>query len=150
MPWKELIFHNFGWKLLSCLLAIQIWFNIHSGIEENVTLKRNLASTGGRGIVSEIAVQILAPPGSAAAAFRLSPSTVNITLSGDYDVLKKLEAREVQAFIRITGSADETNKFTRQVKVLPPVGLSVDEVSPQMLSVERMPEPVRENLRNPK
>lgn len=143
MPWKDLIFHNFGWKVLSFLLAVQIWYNIHSGIEENVTLKRNIASTVGSGLFARIRVQVLEPPGSTG-AYKLNPSTVDITLTGDFDLLQKLGARDVMAFIQTTGSSDETNAFSAQVQVLPPPGMSVKLVVPQNVSVERIMDSPRE------
>ena len=44
MPLRDLILHNFGWKLLSLLLAVAIWLYVDATMPKTGTVKRNPVS----------------------------------------------------------------------------------------------------------
>ena len=47
MALRDYVVNNFGWKLISLLLASLIWYNIHSSLPNEIQLSRNPAKARG-------------------------------------------------------------------------------------------------------
>ena len=68
--------------------------------------------------------------------FKVTPSEVDITLSGEEKVLRQLSSREVQATVQIIEYNAETNSLEIHVYVPPRGGIKLERLSPDRVQVE--------------
>ena len=68
--------------------------------------------------------------------FKVTPSEVDVTLSGDEEVLRKLAAGEVSATVQIAEFKNGTNSLKIHVYVPPEGGIKLERLSPERVQVE--------------
>ena len=68
--------------------------------------------------------------------FKVTPSEVDITLSGDEKVLRKLAASEVSATVQIAEFKNDTNSLKIHVYVQPEGGIKLERLTPERVQVE--------------
>lgn len=116
---RDILFKNFGWKLLSVVLASAIWLTVKT------------TSAGGnqteRAFVN-LPLQIVSGTADVR-TYQMEPATVNITLKGSPEVINRLAEREIHVLVDVT-SADVTKDFRRHVDVAVPSGITVVHVEP--------------------
>lgn len=141
MPWRELVTHNFGWKAFSVLLASLIWYNIHTDIDGEVSTKRGPAGNVATERFSKIQIQVLTSPGFDSPV-KLSPAHVDVVVEGPIEVLEQLQTREIRVFVQ---PGKDSSNFSSKVpvQVFSPPGITVIQVTPQVVSIERSPTPSR-------
>jgi hypothetical protein len=121
---RDILFKNFGWKLLSVALASAIWLTVKTtSAEEGQTERVFLA----------LPLQIVSGTADVR-TFQMEPSTATITLKGRPEVINRLAEREIHCLVDLT-SADLTQKFRRHVDVAVPSGITVVHVEPTEVQI---------------
>lgn len=135
---RHYIVNNFGWKALSLLAATLIWLTIHSSIQGTI---KSAASAGVPGSTVTLNLPIIVATAAVEThAFRISPRTVDVTLGGDPDLIAKLKASDVDAFVNlidVVGARD----LRKKVQVRAPQGINVSRIEPGDVTVETLPAP---------
>ncbi len=136
MTLRDLILNNFGWKLLSLVLATLVWWRVNRLAQsERELAQAPLASVERTGTFS-LPVRVLGPARNAG-GFAVVPAEVNVTLRGRPSDLEQVNSTNVVVYVDATLPLD-TNAAARRVIVRPPPGVSVQEVKPRQVYVERM------------
>jgi YbbR domain-containing protein len=127
---RNILFRNFGWKLLSLALAVIIWLTIKAlSAEQGQTEKLFLG------------LQIQIVSGTAdVRTFRIEPSNVNVTVKGRPGAISRLAEREIRVFADLTG-ADFTKSFRQHLDVSVPNGITVVRFDPIEVQVTPPPRP---------
>ena len=68
--------------------------------------------------------------------FKVTPSEVEITLSGKEDVLRALSAGEVRAEVWTTEYKENTNQLSLHISVPPGGNIALEKLSPKTVQVE--------------
>jgi YbbR domain-containing protein len=133
MRLPEIVTHNFGYKLLAFLLAAMIWFAVYA---KEKTLHFSQAETADQ-VARTLERHPLTVMKSAADArgFRVLPSEVNITVVGPAVAVQQLSARDIQAFINLTGLTD-ADELVRRVQVYAPPQIRATEARPPDVRIE--------------
>jgi YbbR domain-containing protein len=132
MAWRELILHDFRWKLFSLVLAnllwVMIWLSTHSerlpGSSEATREFPRLPIT-----VMTVATETR--------GFQVSPSVVSVTLAGDATALAKLNGAQIAVFVDLTDVAGAA-RLRRRIVVHPPPGTALARVEPEQVQIERI------------
>ena len=123
--YRDLLFSNFGWKILSLGLAVAIWLAVKTVSAE-------------RGNQSERAfVNLPAQIVSGAAdvrTFQIEPGEVRVTVKGRPETLGLLAAREIKVFVDVTG-LEATQNLVKSVDVALPNGIALVNVEPSSVQV---------------
>ncbi len=121
---RDILFKNFGWKLLSVALAFAIWLTVKTtSAEEGQTERVFLA----------LPLQIVSGTADVR-TFRMEPTTVTVTLKGRPEIINRLNEREIHCLADVT-SADLTQNFRRHVDVAVPSGITVVHVEPAEVQI---------------
>src|SRR5688572_15750546 len=78
----------------------------------------------------------ISKPATDTREFKVTPSEVDITLSGEEKVLRDLSASEVRAEILMAEYKGETNTMKIQVFVPPRGGIKLERLTPETVQVE--------------
>jgi hypothetical protein len=123
---RDLLLKNFGWKMLSLVLAVAFWLTIKTvSTERGDQVER---------LYINLPVQIVSST-TDVRAFKVVPDLVAVTVKGRGDVMKALTDRELHVLVDIT-SADTSQPFTRRVQVALPIGVTIVRVDPTEVIVE--------------
>ncbi len=126
MSTRDAIAQNFWLKLFSLVLATMIWFAI-SGVQTN---SRSDRATLGHSERKLKAVPITVMKSAAdLRAFRVEPSTVDITVSGPSSQVQALTPQQVEVFINLTDMHDPVGP-TKKINVHLPPGITLHTLSP--------------------
>src|SRR5688500_15285794 len=127
---RDIIFRNFGWKLLSLALAVVIWLTIKAlSAEQGQTEK----------LYMNLPVQIRSGTADVR-AFRVEPTSVNVTIKGRPGVINRLTEREIRPLVDLT-SADVTQSFRQHVDIIVPNGITVVRFEPVEVQITPPPRP---------
>ena len=136
MALRDYVVNNFGWKLISLLLASLIWYNIHSSLPNEIQLSRNPASPGATREFPSLPITVLTDAADLR-GYLVSPNFVNVIVRGEVALLKKLTIKDIQVFVNLT-DLKETSETRQKINVFPPGGVSLVEVTPPFVRVERV------------
>ena len=136
MTLRDLILNNFVWKLLSLLLAMLVWWRIDNLVERENEQAQTPATSSGETQTFSLPVRVLGPARNAR-GFAVVPSNVTVTLRGQRDILERVNPTNVVVYVDATFAPD-AQSATLTVVVRPPAGVSVQEVRPAGVYVERM------------
>lgn len=117
-------------KLFALVLAILIWFAVHSG----VTLAPEAVAGHSHQEYAEVPLLVLTPAADLG-RYRLQPESVRVLLRGDPSVLKVVNSRAIEAFVSL---AEDSPMGTRPIHVYPPAGTALISVEPDEVLVERL------------
>lgn len=136
MTLRGILLNNFGLKLFSFFMALLIWFSVrfsasYDGARANSAFTRLTTLE-----LIRVPVQILNPPTERWRG-RVEPAEVDITLRGEPQLLRKLSAKDLVAFVTV---ADATNAAvsTNQIRVYTPNGVTLFQATPAQVRVERL------------
>ena len=130
MSVRELLLHNFAWKLVSLVLAVLVWFTLQSGVQ------RQLRPSDLR-TFSRLEITVMTTAGDER-SFRVEPSTVAVTVNGDTCSMRNLRASDVQVFVNLTEILD-AKVLRKKIQVYVPPGINVVEIDPPEVSVQSAP-----------
>ena len=131
---RDIILNNFSWKLTALLLAILAWFTFQPA-EMRTNLLRGREA--GRYLIAHPVT--VSKPATDAREFKVTPSEVDITLSGEEKVLRDLSPNEVRAEVLISEYKGDTNSLLIHVFV-PGNGIKLERLSPERVQVEVLKE----------
>lgn len=132
---RELILHNFWWKLASFIVATLIWLTIHSTLQNSSPVQPGPISTAFQREFKNLTITVMTRA-SDRTDFVVVPSVVNVTLGGEPTVLKKISFRDIQVFVDLT-EVQEAQGLPKQIHVHVPEGVSVLRVNPQNVRISR-------------
>ena len=140
MASRNPILHNFGWKVLSLVLAALTWLTIETDFrrQERTDAESRQApvTTTSHKTFPAVAVTLLASPTNTN-HYRLTPETAQVEIGGDEQALRMLSFRDVQAFVDLSDVEDE-KQFRKPVQIRVPRDFIVVSIDPTNLSVERI------------
>jgi YbbR domain-containing protein len=127
---QNILFRNFGWKMLSLALAIAIWLTVRTisaeqGQTERMFINQEIQIVSGTADVR---------------TFRIEPITVNVTVKGRPGAISRLVEREIRVFADLT-SADLTKPFRQHLDIAVPNGITVVRFEPTEVQVTPPPRP---------
>lgn len=117
---RDLLFKNFGWKLLSLAFAAAIWLTVKTVSSENTALKEAK--------LDRVPIRLVSSAADVR-AFKVEPETVSVILRGRPEALERLTESDLRVFVDLTG-ADLDRDFRRRIEVAVPRGLTVFSVEP--------------------
>jgi|GEM_PF-2134436 hypothetical protein len=134
MAARDLILHNFWWKLLSVLLSILTWITIDASLRKD--RQQTPVITTSRRNFPAVKVTLMTAPYNTN-EFRVNPASVSVEVSGKADDLQKLQAQQIVAFVDATKIEDE-KEVRRDIEVQAPRDVQIEHVEPGSASVERL------------
>jgi len=144
------ILNNLGWKMMSLLAATLIWLTIHSSIQGN--FKPASPASQDTIITNRLTLPIIvATAAIESRAFRISPHSVDVALSGDTDVMARLKTTDVDAFVNLIDVVG-AKQLRKKVQIRAPPGVNVVSVEPADVNVESLPvtpDPVQQKTQKP-
>ena len=137
MAKRDLVLHNFGWKVLSLFLAALMWMAISTAVlkdEQRAWTLQESPVESMRRFAVPITLLTRADTGS---QFTVTPSVVEVAVSGKAADLERLQVRQIAAFVDVT-TATEEKLFRRDVRAQAPPEFRIQSVTPAAASVERL------------
>ncbi len=134
MPTREAILQNFWLKLFSLVLATMIWFAIF-GAQTNLRPERAVLGNVTRKF-ERVPVTVMKSAADLR-AFRVEPSTVEITVSGPLAKVQALTPGQLEVFISLT-DVNDTVGLTKKILVHVPHDIALLNVSPSEASITPM------------
>jgi len=133
MNWRNLIFNNLPWKLLSLFIAMIIWSTYHSGEEGTIDIGGNLFEDKVSRELIGYHVQLLSQQ-NGSRTVELEPEDVTISLRGTAEIMAPITSRDVLAYVDVSNLAPgTTNKIPIAVRA--PNGVKVVSVYPTNTTV---------------
>ena len=132
MPLHEIVTKDSGWKILSVALAVAIWLTVHT-ISEHAAKRVNPLN----GLVTQTfpAVPVLVVSTAAdVREFKVTPATVQITVSGKPDAVTALDPRQIRVFVDLTG-IEAARDLRKRVDVSTPAGIAFVSAMPADVDV---------------
>ena len=125
---RRIFFHDLGWKAFSVFLAVLIWLTVHRILEDR--------TPGNPVTFAQIPILVVAAAADVH-AFRVSPATVDVTLTGNSEALAILQTNELHAFINLTGfpGTNASADAWRPVDVAVPPGVTILQIEPAKVGV---------------
>jgi len=113
-----------------------VWWRIDNLVEREKEQAQTPATSSGETQTFSLPVRVLGPA-RPARGFAVVPSDVTVILRGKRDILERVNATNVVVYVDATFAPD-AQSATLTVVVRPPAGVSVQEVRPAGVYVERM------------
>jgi hypothetical protein len=135
MTLRNLVYHNFAWKLMSVLLAVLVWWRIDPLTREAKTRRAVAAAVSTTSKDLTLPVRVMAPAGDSR-GFSVTPGEVTLTLSGTVAALAALSLNGVQAYVDATALGD-ARSGTADVHITTSDAVTVVEATPRRVFVER-------------
>lgn len=135
---RDLVFHNFSWKVTSILIAILIWVTIYAN-QSGLKLLDIFRSREIRPMVSQrrrLPVTVITPA-TDMRRFSITPKEVEVSIRGEAAVLDKLKVSDLAAFVNLTDVNDDVFSQKR-VNIYAPTNVTPVSVVPEEVAVERV------------
>ena len=137
---RDFILNNFGWKLVSVVVAILIWMTINSNIENSFKLPETHSSIT---VSRHLPVAVRKTPGDVR-GFVITPAEAEVTIRGEERVLDNLRMSDVDVSVNLIDVTD-ARSFRKRVTVRAPPNVVVMRVAPEEVTVERVSPPESTN-----
>ncbi len=132
MAWRNFIFRNFGLKVFSLVLAALIWFAIQAQLHTGARFPGNpFRPLETREFHRPITVLASA---TNRLALRIEPKEVHVKVIGDASTIKKLQAHEIQVFVKLTDAPRLEGSFP--IEVILPRDVNLQDLQPSHVSIE--------------
>jgi hypothetical protein len=134
MNLRNLILHNFVWKLISVMLAALVWWQVTQILEANRRSNEaaaNLPPTRDFTLTVRVMTPALEPRG-----FSVTPSQVKVTVRGRAALLDGLSPDSLQVYVDVATLRDPKGAAT-DVIVNTPDEVTVVKVTPRQVYVAR-------------
>jgi len=135
---RDLLLNNFWWKVTALLLAIVVWLGFQPRDKHLNLFPDAYKATYVRYIVRHPVTII--KPATDQREFKVTPSEVDISLSGDQKILEELKASEVRASVDVVSLAGKTNLLPIVVTFPRGSDIKRENVSPDRVQVELLKE----------
>ena len=138
MPLRDIVVHNFWWKLLSLLLAALTWLTIETALKREQVLRQTPVVGSYFRDFPALPVTLLTASTNTN-HFRIDPSTASVRVSGPADQLQKLQEPDIHVYIDLSDIGDE-KQVRRPIRADVPKELKVDNLNPANATAERVSE----------
>jgi hypothetical protein len=136
---RDVLLNNFWWKVTALLLAIVVWLGFQPRDKRLNLFPDAYRSSYVRYILRHPVT--IVKPATDTREFRVTPSEVDISLSGDEKVLEALRGSEVRASVDVVSVTTRTNVLPIAVSFPPTAGaIKVERVTPERVQVELLRE----------
>ena len=133
MALRDYVFDKFGWKVTSLVIALLIWMAIVSNNPDLRPVRNTVVSM----LPLRLPITVMKAP-TDDRIYRVSPGTVEVILGGNAGLLEKMRESDVEVFVNLK-DVMEARRLRKNVRVLPPSGVSLVRVTPDNVSVEVLP-----------
>jgi hypothetical protein len=131
---RNLVVKDFWLKLFSFALAVLTWFTISSAIQQEGTPGTPLRLGAARQrTFSNLPVVVLSSAGDVH-NFRVEPQEIEVTVEGDAQAMRKLQASDLHAVVDLTG-IQAAHDLKKRIDVSPPAGVLLVKVDPEQVQV---------------
>jgi YbbR domain-containing protein len=127
---RELATHNPWQKFFSLLLAALIWSTVHFGLGQD---PRSEEAAGNLRSFQNLPITVLTTA-SDLTRYEVSPTSVQLTLRGDPNLLDRVHAAELEVYVNLTENSPI--RIKRRLHVNAPQGLQVVSLQPEEVLVE--------------
>jgi mRNA-degrading endonuclease toxin of MazEF toxin-antitoxin module len=139
MAFRNYIFDNLKWKLLSLLLAALTWLTITTAVQKDETSQKSPVVTSSKVAFPMVPVTLMTSALNTN-RFKVTPTMVLVEVSGKTNEVANLQINEVHAFVDVTDMKDET-QMRKPVQTQVPGNVKVSTINPQNVLVERITTP---------
>ena len=138
MPLRDHIFNKWAMKLAALGFATMIWLAVHSNLQKGINIPGDAIRTD---ITREFPRRPITVMTAAAErrAFRVIPDEVTVKVRAEIAVLNRLNAEDIQPFVKLTGRQEPRGPFAVQVYLPPDV--SLEQVTPKAVQIEPVNQP---------
>ena len=124
---RDLILHNFWWKVFSLLLATLIWYVINFNLETQSTASPLLISTRADNRDFQLPVTVITSAANRR-ALTIHPTEVRVKVRGDRLTLDRLSRDDIQVYVKLIDDPNPEGSFRLDVRV--PPNVVVQQTSP--------------------
>ncbi len=133
---RDIILNNFWWKVTALVLAVLAWLGFQPS-----EFRPKLLPGGPQYFKYLIAHPVtVSKPATDTREFKVMPSEVDITLSGEEKALRNLTAADVRAEVLISEYKGETNMLMIHVYLPGKGDFELERVTPERVQVELVKE----------
>ena len=127
---RHLFIEDFWWKVFSLGLAVLIWVTV-------TFVSQKEPGTAPR-VFSEVPVTVVSSTDDVR-AFKVKPTTVDVTVRGDASRLQNLRSKDIRALVDLTG-VTTPHDLHKPVSVSVPAGITFMGTTPPEVQVEFPPD----------
>jgi YbbR domain-containing protein len=130
MAKRDLVFHNFWWKLTSLLLAVIVWFVVHQDAPAGAAIMpRNTYRFSSHPLA-------VLRDSTDKRPVRITPTEVDVTVTAPITETTRLADADIQTFIDLSEVDGRVSKV--RVRVYVPRGVRLEQITPDEATVEIM------------
>jgi hypothetical protein len=130
---REMLVNNFWWKVTALCLAVLAWYGFQPREMRPYLFPQGRTDYTRLMIAHPVTIT---KPATDTREFKVTPSEVDITLSGEEKVLRALPSSEVRATVEIVEFRNGTNSLRIHVYVPPRGGIELAGITPERVQVE--------------
>jgi len=134
MWFRNFLQNNLWLKLFSLFLALLIWFSVRFYTKYDIQAARIPLSRIPTSFF-EVPIQVMKSTENTQQC-KTEPAQVDVTVTGERSLLKNLSAKDIIPFVRISDE-QRAGVSSNQVQVYTPPGVSLVQVIPAQVRVER-------------
>ena len=131
MPLRDYALDKFGWKAASLVIAILIWLAVYFNNRGNLAPAKNRVENPLK-LRRPITVMSVATD---ARSFRVTPSTVEVTIGGEAVRLAGMKESDIEVFVNLKDVMG-AKSLRKKVQVFMPGYVRLIQVEPEEVSVE--------------
>ena len=135
---RDLVLNNFWWKITALLLAIIVWIGFQPR-DKALNLFPDAYKPSYVRYLLRHPVTIVKPVNDNR-SFKVMPSEVDISLSGDQKVLEALHGSDIRASIDVVDFSNGTNSLPITITFPPGGDIKLERVIPARVQVELVTE----------
>src|SRR5450631_3943924 len=127
---RDLLIKDWGWKLLSLILAAGIWLTVHKIIDP----KNTDAAAGGSTITYDNLPVTVVSAAADVRDFHVIPAAVKATVSGPAEIMNILKIGDVHAVVNLSGT-NLAGDSRRPVEISAPTNVTITAIDPPAVLV---------------
>lgn len=125
---RQILLTNFWWKLVALVSATTIWITFHSSENHEFHWRNNPSSTGSTRDFPRHRITVM-KTATDPRNFTIEPQEVDITVSGELNILTNLSGKDIRAFVDLTEIGENQNSI--RIQVYSPRGVRLERVTPR-------------------
>ena len=130
---RNLLFYDFWLKLVSLALAVLIWFTVSFAIQKNESPLGTISLNNRERVFSNLPVLVVS--GAADGKnFRVNPSEVEVTVRGDFRILRTLQPKDIRALVDLSG-IEQARDLRKKLDVSTPPYVTLVDVFPREVEI---------------